>query len=112
MMRLKLSVIGLALLGVLVTLTPPGLCPCWLLAQVERTHVHPAGDEHQSHSHDYLFDLFNTHSPVSAPKVNSAATVLAGLVAAVLQRVRPAPEYLGTAIWRAEAEVPPPRATV
>jgi hypothetical protein len=109
MRRLKLPVLIVALLGLVVAVTPPGLCPCWLLVEVERVHVHPAGDGAERHSHDYLFELFNSHAPAYPPYVISAAALIALLLASALYYRPPRWGMFSRHGWRGDPDVPPPR---
>ncbi len=48
----------LACLLALTVLAQPGLCPCWLIANVEDIHPHRAGNANRPHDHEYLFEMF------------------------------------------------------
>jgi hypothetical protein len=48
----------LAGLLALTVLAQPGLCPCWLIANVEDIHPHRAGNASRPHDHEYLFEMF------------------------------------------------------
>lgn len=43
----------------LTALTPVGLCPCWLMADVRAYHPHPDGHPERPHGHGYLLELFD-----------------------------------------------------
>ncbi|MGQ0602028.1 MAG: hypothetical protein ACT4QE_10080 [Anaerolineales bacterium] len=109
MSRMTLFAVLLLFLSAVVAVTPPGLCSCWLIADVEQVHAHPAGDEDHPHSHDYLFELFNTHLPATPPSVAAAAAVIAQLIGAALRLVLPRQVALGAARWSGSVELPPPR---
>jgi hypothetical protein len=104
---LLILVAGLALM-----IMPPGLCPCWLLRGVAVIHPHPAGNGHELHSHDYLFESFNAQPMASPPIVLFTTALLASLVQGAVQRLHSARRCLSGVSWISEVESPPPRRAV
>ncbi len=106
--RLALAAILVCLAG-LMALAQPGICPCWLLADVEHLHPHPAGHPERPHSHGYLSDLFMSGMPaVAEPTLVPAATLILALALAARWRTvsELSPAYW---VWAASPRRLPPR---
>ena len=107
MRRLTLA-LPLFLAGYL-TLAQPGLCPCWLMADVLKYHPHPFTHPERPHPHGYLFEIFNAESAAVAPPLPlPARTLILALALSGLWL------WIGshTAIvanWMAPPPTPPPR---
>ncbi len=93
-----------------MALAQPGLCPCWLMADVAANHPHPDGHPERPHSHDYLFEMFASGLAAPPPRaVIPARLFVAHLASQGLLRLT-AIEGLAPAIgWQAALEPPPPR---
>jgi hypothetical protein len=90
------------------SLTQPGLCPCWLLPDVN-DHPHLDGHPERPHRHDYLFNLFQSNTPAAAPPVVIPINeIIAALNASGHLRL---PGHAPQAVtgWQAAVEPPPPR---
>lgn len=73
-------------------------------------HPHPAGNAHEPHDHEYLWELFRATLASVAPQVLSAlALMLACLAASVWQWLLNG-EHLSATAWFAGVLLPPPRA--
>ena len=99
----------LILLAALTAFTPPGLCPCWLVADVARYHPHPDGHPEKPHAHNYLNDLFQSQVIVIATLTFITARML---IAILESQMRYALIHGDAAIprgWIAVLEPPPPR---
>jgi hypothetical protein len=105
----RLTLAALLLVIGLTVLAPPGLCPCWLLADVREIHPHPFLRPELPHPHNYLFELFQADSPAVAPVIPSPAYVLLALLglSALWRPVMHQP--LTAKGWAAPPPVPPPR---
>jgi hypothetical protein len=92
--------------------TPPGLCPCWLIAEIERYHPHPAGDPERQHAHDYLFEIFQAENPaIAALSFLPAQAFLLLLALGSLWR-RVGSQRLLNVSWEPSPSTPPPRLQV
>ncbi len=94
----------------LVVLMPPGLCPCWLNAEVERFHLHIGKVTEEDHSHEYLNQLSettvaDTHSIKILP-ARLLVALLIGMGALTRQLFAPAISFSG---WYLLPPKPPPR---
>ncbi len=102
----------IALLILLISLTAfaqPGLCPCWLMADVQTRHPHLGGDPGGDHGHDYLNDLFSAGlAAVATFSLIPARTLIALLATGNLWR--PIADHSSFAHgWTPTLEPPPPR---
>ena len=102
-----LTFLILTLLAGYLTLTQPGLCPCWLMAGAD--HPHPAGAASGPHGHGYLVDLFQAESPAALPPVVLPAAMLAMLLGAGGLWLPPHPRAVPSGGWNAPPQTPPPR---
>lgn len=104
-----LLVLVLVLLTTLTAFAQPGLCPCWLMADVAHYHPHPDGHPEKLHAHNYLNDLFQSQVIVIA----TLTFVTARMLIAILEsQMRYALIHGDAAIprgWVALIEPPPPR---
>ena len=99
----------LALLIGLTAFAQPGLCPCWLMADVEIYHPHPDGNPDGDHGHDYLDDLFSAGLAAVATLSLVPAHALIALLTAV-QLWQPITHNSTFASgWTPSLEPPPPR---
>lgn len=90
-------------------LAQPGLCACWLIADVKNVHFHPPGvDPHKTHAHDYLFELYHVQPASVAPQLESAHELMQRLAAHSLWRPTVG-ESVWAHGWRSIPEPPPPR---
>lgn len=90
-------------------LAQPGLCACWLIADVKNVHFHPPGlDPHKPHAHDYLFELYRVVPASVAPHLESARELIQRLAAHSLWRPITGGRVLAHG-WRSIPEPPPPR---
>ncbi len=99
----------LALLVGLTAFAQPGLCPCWLMADVQIYHPHPDGNPDRDHGHDYLDDLFSAGlAAVATLSLIPAQTLIALLTTGILWR--PIADNSTFAHgWTPSLEPPPPR---
>ena len=107
MSRLTLAL--LIILAAFVALAQPGLCPCWLFADVGKYHPHPDGHPERPHSHAYLFELYNSQTVASTPSLPTPARTL--ILFLVLSTVwwcvgNYAPSLTS---WASPPSTPPPR---
>jgi hypothetical protein len=88
---------------------PPGLCPCWLLADARHVHVHPFSHPERPHSHDYLFEISSSSPGQTPPALPSPRDLVAGLQSSgdVWTAERRAPS--GQPAWSPPTSNPPPR---
>lgn len=94
----------------LVALAQPGLCPCWLIADVREYHPHPDGRPQQPHDHDYLFDMFHAQTAVALVVWLAPASALLVLWAlGSLWRLIAGHSLPGQS-WSTSPLTPPPRA--
>jgi len=105
-LKFRLALVGLSLW---LSLAQPGLCPCWMLADVTHHHPHPAGNAHKPHSHDYLWELFRATLASVAPQVLSALALMLACLAACLWRRLLASGCPSNLLWFAQVLLPPPR---
>jgi len=99
------------LLALLTALTPPGLCACWLIPQVEIVHPHVSKEHATSeHPHDYLFQLSQTTPAEVMPLVILPATVWITLAFASRIWWRLPGLYFREAGWQPTIPLPPPKA--
>lgn len=90
-------------------LAQPGLCACWLIADVKQVHFHPPGvDPHKSHSHEYLFELYHVQPASVAPQLESARELIQRLAAHSLWRPSLS-NSISAPSWLLIPESPPPR---
>lgn len=92
-----------------LVLTPPGLCPCWLMGEPGKYHPHLGGDPERAHQHDYLFDLFQSHTVSALPPVLVPAGVLMECqsIAGLWRRLADHPSPALS--WISRPLTPPPR---
>jgi len=104
-------IILLILLVGLTAFAQPGLCPCWLMVDIQTHHPHPGGDPNRDHGHDYLNDLFSAGlAAVVTPSLIPAHTLIALLTTGNLWR--PIADHSSLAHgWTPALEPPPPRLT-
>ncbi|MEK7787412.1 MAG: hypothetical protein AAB658_18575, partial [Chloroflexota bacterium] len=76
-------IILLILLIGLTAFAQPGLCPCWLMVDIQARHPHPGGQPDQPHGHDYLNDLFSAGLAAVATLSLVPAHALIALLTAV-----------------------------
>jgi hypothetical protein len=102
--RLSLIVVSL-----LVTLMPPGLCPCWLMEDVRALHPHPGGFPDSPHDHDYLFEIFQAQ-PVAAAELtpNPVGALIEQLLGGSVWHTRRS-SVLWAPAWHSSPPTPPPR---
>ncbi len=79
-MRRVLLVLGF-LFNSYLALTPPGLCPCWLMVDPAEHHPH-FNDQARPHSHDYLLDYFQSQTVAAVPLMLMPIALLISLQAA------------------------------
>jgi hypothetical protein len=102
-------VVAVVLLAPYIAFTPPGLCPCWLMMEPGQFHPHPSGRPDHPHTHDYLFDLFQSQTATATPLALLPAGLLIALQAASGLR-RPLPDVVHDgASWTPLPPRPPPR---
>ncbi len=95
--------------AVYLALTPPGLCPCWLMAEPDKFHPHPSGRPERPHGHDYLFDLFQSQTLSAIPLAITPARLLIERQSGDgLWRPLAAPMFF-TGGWASSPLTPPPR---
>jgi hypothetical protein len=96
-------------LGLFIAFTPPGLCPCWLMEDPVHQHPHPDGHPEKKHSHDYLFDLFQTQTSATSPISLLPVSLLLALMAAggLWRQLVHIPTF--AAGWTAAPLSPPPK---
>lgn len=102
-----LLVLALVLLATLTAFAQPGLCPCWLMADVAQYHPHPDGHPEKPHAHHYLNDLFQSQVIVTLTFITAQM-----LIAILESQPRYALTLGDTAAprgWVALIEPPPPR---
>jgi len=102
----------LALLIFLVSFTAlaqPGLCPCWLFADVGKYHPHPDGHPGRPHSHAYLFELYNSQTVASTPSLPTPARALILALALGALWLYVAHTTVAILGWAAHPPIPPPR---
>jgi hypothetical protein len=109
--RCSLTAAGLVFLAALTSLAQPGLCPCWLVADLEEFHPHPGGDDQAEfpHSHAYLHEIFQAQPAGMAPALVTARAFVAELTARTLWQ-RLLEGHAWSAGWGDRPEHPPPRA--
>jgi hypothetical protein len=102
------TILAILLVG-LTAFAQPGFCPCWLMADIPAHHLHPSGQPHQPHGHDYLDDLFSAGSAaVATLSFLPAHTLIALLTAVQLWRlITHTPTFAPG--WTPSLEPPPPR---
>ena len=104
-------VILLVFLASLIAVAPPGLCPCWLIADVRTYHPHPNGRPERPHPHNYLFELFHSQTAAASPEPLIAirdlvlALIGTGVWRRLSRQARPAHG------WVMPPPTPPPRLT-
>jgi hypothetical protein len=102
------------LLAILAAITPPGLCACWLIPQVETVHPHISEEHAKSeHPHDYLFQLSQTLSQTNSieiiPLFITPATVWIALALTGSIWWRLEGHNFQEARWRPAIPLPPPK---
>jgi hypothetical protein len=106
----RLVHVGLALFVALLALAQPGLCGCWLVADVTGWHPHPAGMAQQPHDHGYLNDLFTAEAAAAGPiAALPVALWMLHAAARTLVRLRRAEAHLAVSGWQPRLDPPPPR---
>jgi hypothetical protein len=101
-------VLSICLVG-LTALAQPGLCPCWLMMDINSYHPHLDRHPDRPHSHDYLGDLFNAGVPALVPFAHLTAHSLIALLAlGVLWRLA-MDAVIAASEWISALEPPPPR---
>jgi hypothetical protein len=105
-LKFRFVLVGLSLW---LSLAQPGLCPCWMLADIEDNHPHPAGNAHEPHGHEYLQELFRANVASTAPQVISVLALMLACLAASLRHWLLSGEHLLSGFWFAEVLLPPPR---
>lgn len=106
MLKFRLTLVGLSLW---LSLAQPGLCPCWMLSDLEHNHPHPSGHSHEPHAHDYVWELFRASLASVAPQVFSALALMLASLAACLWQALLSRKRLQAAAWFANVPLPPPR---
>lgn len=103
------AIILLILLVGLTAFAQPGLCPCWLMVDIQTRHPHPGGQPDQPHGHDYLDDLFSAGlAAVATLSLVPAHALIALLATGNLWR--PIADHSSFAHgWMPALEPPPPR---
>lgn len=92
-----------------MSLAQPGLCSCWLIAEVKDIHPHPDGQPDRPHDHRYLFEIFQAQNiAIANIYVVAVAVLIASLAGASLwhQMLDQAPGGNG---WSSPPDIPPPR---
>jgi hypothetical protein len=89
-------------------LTPPGLCPCWLMFDPAAHHPHFDGHAERPHSHEYLLDYFQSQTVGAAPVASLPAASLIALQAASGLRRPLAVACQSAGGWTAAPLTPPP----
>jgi len=107
MRRLTLALL-LFLAGYL-TLAQPGLCPCWLIADVQKYHPHLFAHPERPHPHGYLFEIFNAESVAVAPPlpIPARTLILASAISSLWWHI--GSHAFSVADWAAPPPTPPPR---
>lgn len=96
-------------LAIFIAFTPPGVCPCWLMADPGHNHPHLDGHPEKPHRHDYLIDLFQSQAIVAAPLALMPLSLLIALLAANSLWRRLSQTWAFTPGWNALPITPPPR---
>lgn len=92
-----------------VTITPPGVCPCWLMFDPGAHHPHFNGHPELPHQHEYLLEYFQSQTVVPPPVATIPVALLIALQAASgLLRTTPG-QFLTNFGWNPDPLVPPPR---
>lgn len=92
-----------------VLITPPGVCPCWLMIDPRAHHPHFDGHPEVPHQHEYLLDYFQSQTIVPPPVVEiPIALLIAWQAASGLWQTlaHPEPEANG---WALPPPLRPPR---
>ncbi len=104
--RLVLTVALPALLAGILPVTPPGLCPCWLLDHI---HPHPFAHSELPHSHDYLFWMFSADTAETPPALPTSSEVHARLLSLNDLWSEASEPLPGSPAWSGSPSKPPPR---
>lgn len=91
-----------------LVLTPPGVCPCWLMFDPAEHHPHPDGHPERPHTHDYLLDYFRSQTAVAVPDLSLPAALLIALQASSGLRQPLGHAEAHAAGWSAAPLTPPP----
>lgn len=87
----------------------PGLCPCWLMVDVQKYHLHPFAHPERPHPHDYLFEIFNAESAAVAPPLPLPARTLILALALSGLWLWIGSHTASVANWMTPPPTPPPR---
>ncbi len=104
--RLVLTVTLQAVLASFLTVTPPGLCPCWLLDHI---HPHPFGHADLPHSHDYLLWMFSADTAETPPALPTSGEMHARLLSLNDLWSEASEPLPGSPAWSGSLSKPPPR---
>jgi hypothetical protein len=92
-----------------ITITPPGVCPCWLMLDPGAHHPHFDGHPEIPHQHEYLFEYFQSQTVVPPPIASIPVALLIALQAASGLLSQIAAESLLRLGWVRAPLTPPPR---
>jgi hypothetical protein len=108
-MTIRFQMVLIFLTG-LLSVMPPGLCPCWLIPQVETVHVHFSPEHAKSdHTHTYLLQVSQTVRVDVTPLVITsvalwiAITSVSGILLGLLSL------FFHQGGWWANIPHPPPK---
>lgn len=107
-MRRILLALGF-LFALYLALTPPGLCPCWLMFDPAEHHPHFDAHAQQPHDHNYLFEYFQSQTVAVVPLWLVPIALLISWQAASGLRRQIASEIVAALGWALDPLTPPPR---
>lgn len=92
-----------------LTITPPGVCPCWLMIDPAAHHPHFDGHPEIPHEHEYLLEYFQSQTVVPPPIATIPVALLIAMQAASGLLSQLAAECLLRLSWLLAPLTPPPR---
>jgi len=98
-----------ALFAFALTITPPGVCPCWLMLDPAAHHPHFDGHPELPHEHEYLLEYFQSQTVAAAPAAAIPAALLIALQAASGLARKIASQSIPGYSWANVPPTPPPR---
>jgi hypothetical protein len=107
-MRRVLLVFGF-IFAFYMALTPPGLCPCWLMFNPAKHHPHFNERAERPHDHEYLLEYFQSQTVAAVPMMLMPIALLITLQAASGLWRGLASEIVLASSWALDPLTPPPR---
>jgi hypothetical protein len=105
----RAGILFILFLVIMTTFAQPGMCPCWLMPNVEEVHLHYPRQAETQHDHEYLLEMFNANAfEILRVMLVPSSLLLTLIFTTAVSREFPllAVVYGG---WQKSPPTPPPR---